>query len=76
MNRRKINIFRIGNQWCFKYFFTGGGIFSKLNKYYNNKKYRFELKNLDDLRKVVEYLDYKGFEFIYVKDSSDLLSKP
>lgn len=70
MNERKINIFKIGDLWCFKYFFSSGEMFSKLNKYYDKSKYRFEVKNLNDLKKVMEYLEYGGFDVSLIKDSS------
>ncbi|MCW3141605.1 MAG: hypothetical protein N2V72_05445 [Methanophagales archaeon] len=70
MNERKINIFKIGDLWCFKYFFSGGEMFSKLNKYYDKSKYRFEVKTLNDLKKVMEYLEYGGFDVTLIKDSS------
>lgn len=68
--REKINIFKIGGVWCFKYFFSGGEIFSKLNKYYDQSKYRFEVKNLDDLKEVMEYLEYSGFDVSRIEDFS------
>lgn len=71
MNTRTINIFKIGNLWCFKYFFNDGEIFRKLNKYYNKRKYRFEVKNLEDLKWTKKYLESKGFGVSCVSDSSD-----
>ena len=46
--RIKINIFKIGSLWCFKYFFGDREIFDELSKYYNREKYRFEPLLIED----------------------------
>jgi hypothetical protein len=33
--REKINIFKIGSLWCFKYFFGDRELFMGLSEYYN-----------------------------------------
>ena len=66
--RIKINIFKIGSLWCFKYFFDDREIFDTLSAYYNRVKYRFELKNTGERNKVMKYLEGKGFELVPIED--------
>ena len=73
--RIKINIFKIGELWCFKYFFGSGEIFSELSKYYNRERYRFELKDGEEKDKIMKYLEEKGFELVPIEDTSDYTVK-
>ncbi len=69
--KERINIFKIGDLWCFKYFFSGGEHFKDLADYYNRAKYRFELKDIDERDRVIKYLDENGFATIQIEDPSD-----
>ncbi|MDI6885888.1 MAG: hypothetical protein QMD22_05995 [archaeon] len=71
----KINIFKIGSLWCFKYFFGDREIFMGLADYYNRDKYRFELKNVGERNKVMKYLEEKGFETTLIEDTSEYTVK-
>ena len=71
----KINIFKIGSMWCFKYYFGDREIFMGLADYYNRPKYRFELKNVEERNKVLKYLKEKGFDPVPVEDTSDYTVK-
>ena len=71
----KINIFKIGGLWCFKYFFGDREIFMDLSEYYNQAKYRFELKDVGERNKVMKYLEEKGFETVPIEDTSDYTVK-
>jgi hypothetical protein len=73
--RDKINIFKIGSLWCFKYFFGDRELFMGLSEYYNRDKYRFELKNVGDRDKVMKYLEEKGFETVPIEDTSEYTVK-
>jgi hypothetical protein len=73
--REKINIFKIGSLWCFKYFFGDRELFMGLSEYYNRDKYRFELKNVGDRDKVMKYLEEKGFETVPIVDTSEYTVK-
>jgi hypothetical protein len=75
VKREKINIFKIGSLWCFKYFFGDRELFMGLSEYYNRDKYRFELKNVGDRDKVMKYLEEKGFETTLIEDTSDYTVK-
>lgn len=67
----KINIFKIGDMWCFKYFFGDREIFDGLSNYYNRPKYRFELKDENERNKIIAYLKENGFEPVIIADTSD-----
>ena len=73
--REKINIFKIGSLWCFKYFFGDREIFNELSEYYNREKYRFALKNDEERDKVMKYLEEKGFEPVLIEDTFDYTVK-
>ncbi len=71
----KINIFKIGSLWCFKYYFGDREIFMDLSEYYNRDKYRFELKNVGERNKVMKYLEEKGFKTTLIEDTSEYTVK-
>ncbi len=71
----KINIFKIGSLWCFKYYFGDREIFMDLSEYYNRDKYRFELKNVGERNKVMKYLEEKGFKTALIEDTSEYTVK-
>lgn len=74
--REKVNIFKIGSLWCFKYFFDNREIFKELSEYYNREKYRFELKNVGERNKVMKYLEEElGLEFTLIEDTSEYTVK-
>jgi hypothetical protein len=68
--KKKLNIFKIGKLWCFKYFFDDKEIFRDLMEYYNRDKYRFELGTIGERNKIMKYLGKKGFEFVLIEDPS------
>jgi len=67
----KLDIFKKGGLWCFKYFFDDRGIFNELADYYNRDGYRFKLKTLEERDKVMKYLAEKGFEPVPVIDACE-----
>lgn len=71
----KINVFKIGDMWCFKYFFGDREIFNGLLEYYNRSKYRFELKGEVERNKVMGYLKENGFEPVTIENTSDYTVK-
>ncbi len=46
-----------------------------LSEYYNQAKYRFELKDVGERNKVMKYLEEKGFETVPIEDTSDYTVK-
>ncbi len=73
--KEKLNIFKLGNLWCFKYFFDDKETFKELSEYYNQEKYRFELGTIGERNKVMKYLEEKGFEPVLIEDTSDYTVK-
>ena len=71
----RINIFRIGSLWCFKYFFGDREIFMEFADYYNRDKYRFEVDSVGDRDKMVKSLEERGFETNLVEDTADYTVK-
>ncbi len=72
--RTTINIFKLGKIYCFKHFFDIA-IFEKLSGCYNQKKYRFEFKNTEELDKIIQYLKHKGFEPVLIENPSCYMVK-
>ena len=68
--KKKLNIFKIGKLWCFKYFFDDKEIFRDLMEYYNRDKHRFELGTVGERNKIMKYLGKKGFEPVLIEDTS------
>jgi len=73
--KEKLNIFKLGNLWCFKYFFDDQETFKELSEYYNQEKYRFELGTVEERNKVMKYLEEKDFEPVLIEDTSDYTVK-
>lgn len=72
---KKINIFKISDLWCFKYFFGDREIFTDLTEYYLREKYRFELTNVEERNKEMKYLEEKGFEPVLIEDTAEYTVK-
>ncbi|RCV63011.1 hypothetical protein C5S53_15970 [Methanophagales archaeon] len=68
--KKKLNFFKIGKIWCFKYFFDDKEIFNDLLEYYNREKYRFELGSVGARNKILKYLEKKRFEPVLIEDIS------
>jgi hypothetical protein len=73
--KKKLNIFKIGSLWRFKYFFDDKEIFKDLLDYYNQEKYQFELGTVGERNKIIKYLEKKGFKTVLVEDASDYTVK-
>ncbi|KAF5415913.1 MAG: hypothetical protein C5S38_03450 [Candidatus Methanophagaceae archaeon] len=71
----KINVFKIGDLWCFKYFFGDRELFDGLSEYYNRPKYRFELKDEGERSKVTSYLKENGFDTVTIEDTAEYTVK-
>jgi hypothetical protein len=75
ITRKKINVFKIGKQYCFKHYFNDKQVFQELSKYYNEEKYRFECNTLDDRNKIIKYLWKVGFDANLVEYLNDYIIK-
>jgi hypothetical protein len=75
ISRKKVNIFKIGNLYCFKQYLDDRELFKELSEYYNESAFRFECKTIDERNKVMKMLFLKGFDPISVDDFSEYLVK-
>ena len=75
ITRKKINIFRIGKLYCFKYYFRDNKIFTDLSPYYNKEKYRFECETAGKRNKIIKYLWKVGFEATIIEDLHEYIIK-
>ncbi len=75
ITRKKINVFKIGKRYCFKYYFTDEQVFNELSPYYNKEKYRFECGTVSERNKIIKYLWKVGFEVDIVEDLNEYIVK-
>ena len=75
IDRKKINIFKIGKLYCFKHYFNDRDVFRELSKYYNEEKYRFECGTAGERNKIIKYLWKVGFDAYLVEDMSEYILK-
>jgi len=75
ITRKKINVFKIGKRYCFKYYFANRQIFTELSPYYNKEKYRFECGTAGERNKIIKYLWKVGFDVTIVEDLHEYIIK-
>ena len=75
MTRKKINIFKIGELYCFKQYLDDRALFNELSDCYNPSNYRFELSSSDIRNKIMDLLCANGFDPVLVDDIKDYLVK-
>jgi hypothetical protein len=75
IKRKKVNIFKIGNLYCFKQYLNDRELFEELSEYYNPEKYRFECKSAGERNKIIKLLLSKGYEPIPVDDFQGYIVK-
>lgn len=75
INRKKVNIFKIANLYCFKQYFDDRELFKELSEYYNESAFRFECKTVGERNKIMKLLYSKGYEPIPVEDFKEYMVK-
>jgi hypothetical protein len=75
INRKKVNIFKIGNLYCFKQYFDDRELFKELSEYYNESAFRFEIKSAGARNKFMKLLWSRGFEPVLVNDFREYIVK-
>ena len=75
ITRKKVNIFKIGNLYCFKQYLDDRELFEELSEYYNQQNYRFECKTVGERNKIMKLLFSKGYEPIPVEDFKGYMVK-
>ena len=75
INRKKVNIFKIGTLYCFKQYLDDRELFDELSEYYNERAFRFECKTVGERIKIMKLLWYRGFEPTTVEDFREYMVK-
>lgn len=67
--RKRINVFKVGKLWVFKYFFADNqDLFRQLADHYNRETYRFEFKSLGERNQGLKLLERNGFDAYPIED--------
>jgi hypothetical protein len=67
-SRKRINIFKVGKLWVFKYFFEDKETFKALRDHYSQDLYRFEFKSIGARNNALKILERNGFDYNLVED--------
>ena len=73
IDRKKINVFKIGKLYCFKHYFNDKQVFEEMSRYYNKEKYRFECSTAGERNKIIKYLWKVGFDAYLIEDPGDYI---
>jgi hypothetical protein len=73
--QKKVNVFKIGKLWVFKYFFDDKELFEAFLRWYNKNLYRFEFKSLGSRNQALKLLEKNGFDYDLVEDLSGYVVK-
>jgi len=66
--RIRINVFKVGKLWLFKYFFDNRNLFEALLDHYNKDLYRFEFKSTGARNNALKLLERNGFDYDLVEN--------
>ena len=66
--RKRINVFKLGKLWLFKYFFDNRELFEALLDHYNKDLYRFEFKSTGARNNALKLLERNGFDYDLVEN--------
>ena len=66
--RKRINVFKLGKLWLFKYFFDNRALFEALLGHYNKDLYRFEFKSTGARNNALKLLERNGFDYDLVEN--------
>ena len=73
--RKRINVFKVGKLWLFKYFFDNSELFDALLDHYNKDLYRFEFKSTGARNNALKLLERNGFDYDLVEDLQGFVVK-
>ena len=73
--RKRINVFKVGKLWLFKYFFDNKELFEALLDHYNKDLYRFEFKSTGARNNALKLLERNGFDYDLVEDLQSYVVK-
>ena len=66
--RNRVNVFKVGKLWLFKYFFDKRELFEALLDHYNKDLYRFEFKSTGARTNALKLLERNGFDYDLVEN--------
>jgi hypothetical protein len=66
--RKRINVFKVGKLWLFKYFFDNRDLFEALLDHYNKDLYRFEFKSIGARNNALKLLERNDFDYDLVEN--------
>jgi len=66
--RKRINVFKVGKLWLFKYFFDNMELFEVLLDHYNKDLYRFEFKSTGARNNALKLLERNDFDYDLVEN--------
>ena len=61
-------VFEIGEEFLFRHYFQGRDVFKRMQRYYNQRKYRFEVPP-DQFDAVKSFLDDYGYTLVVVEET-------
>jgi len=64
--RERVNAFQVGERYLFKHYFEGAAVFQRLEEYYNNQQYRFEVPPAE-YEEVQSFLSAHGYDLTAVE---------
>jgi hypothetical protein len=74
--RKRINVFKVGKLWVFKYFFAHNqDLFRQLADHYNRETYRFEFKSVGERNQALKLLERNGFDAYPIEDLKGYMVK-
>jgi hypothetical protein len=74
--RKRINVFKVGKLWVFKYFFADNqDLFRQLADHYNRETYRFEFKSVGERNHALKPLERNGFDAYPIEDLKGYMVK-
>ena len=73
--RKRINVFKLGKLWLFKYFFDNRELFEALLDHYNKDLYRFEFKSTGVRNNALKLLERNGFDYDLVENMQGYVVK-
>ena len=73
--RKRINVFKVGKLWLFKYFFDNRELFEALLDHYNKDLYRFEFKSTGARNNALKLLERNGFDYDLVENLQGYMVK-
>ena len=73
--RNRINVFKVGKLWLFKYFFDNRELFEALLDHYNKDLYRFEFKSTGARNNALKLLERNGFDYNLVENLQGFVVK-